>query len=350
MKIGVYALAKNERKHVEPWAESCREADVRVVTDTGSTDGTVEALVQQGVTVCNGYVVPWRWDDAHNLSLHHLPPDCDVAIRLDLDERLQPGWRETVERHFSAGFNNLRYRYVWSWRPDGTPDLVFHSDRVHSRHGYRWAQATHEGLVCWHGEQRIAIVDEGLEIHHHRDVGKRHKTDLSLLRVAVKEAPHDARVRWYLAREMSYAGMPEAAATFAEYLRMPGGAPTERSYAMRKLWEATGVEQHLHNAAKEAPYEPDAWAALAWCRYQQQDWRECAGFAQAAVDAPGPTSHATDPAVPRRAKDLLAVALWNLGKLPDALRFAREARAECPDDPRLIANVEAIERSLEAVA
>lgn len=346
MKIGVYALAKNERKHIEAWAYCCRDADVRVVTDTGSEDGTVEALEAAGVAVARGYVVPWRWDDGHNLSLYHLPPDCDVAIRLDLDERLQPGWRDVVERHWAEGVNNLRYRYVWSWR-DNKPDLVFYCDRIHARHGYRWSSPTHEGLVCWAGKQQIAYTDD-LEIHHHRDAGKRHKSDLSLLRVAVREAPHDSRPHWYLAREMDYAGMPEAAAAFAAYLRMPGGAPTERAYAMRKLWSLTGIEQHLHNAAKEAQWEPDAWAALAFVRYQQANWLECAGFAQVALEAPGPTSHATDSSVPRRAKDLLAVALWNLGKRADALRLAKEAASECPDDPRLVANVAAMEREMAA--
>jgi hypothetical protein len=42
MKIAVYALAKNEQKHCLEWADSCREADLRIVTDTGSTDGTQE--------------------------------------------------------------------------------------------------------------------------------------------------------------------------------------------------------------------------------------------------------------------------------------------------------------------
>lgn len=346
MKIGIYALAKNERKHVESWADSCRDADVRVVTDTGSTDGTPEALEAAGVTVARGYVCPWRWDDAHNLSLHHLPADCDVAIRLDLDERLQPGWRAVVERYWAEGVNNLRYRYVWSWR-DGKPDLVFYSDRIHARHGYRWTAPTHEGLVCWAGCQKIEYTDE-LEIHHHRDTGKRHKTDLALLRVAVREAPHDTRMQWYLAREMDYAGMPEAAAAFAQYLRMPGGAATERAYAMRKLWALTGIEQHLHNAAKEAGWEPDSWAALAYLRCRQQRWLDCAGFAQAALEAPGPTSHATDPRAPRRAKDLLAVALWNLGKRPDALRLAKEAAAECPGDATLVADIAAMEKELAA--
>jgi hypothetical protein len=228
MRIAVYALAKNERKHVEEWAASCVDADFRVVTDTGSTDGTAEALMERGVTVRTGYVCPWRWDDAHNLSLNHVPPDADVCIRLDLDERLQPGWRQAIERAWTGDVNNLRYHYVWSWAPDGSEGLTFHCDRVHARRGFRWAQATHEGLVCWTGDKRQAWA-EGLAIHHHRDAGKKHVTDLTLLEVAVREAPHDARAQWYLAREMDYAGMPEAADAFRRYLGMDGGQATERA-------------------------------------------------------------------------------------------------------------------------
>lgn len=212
-KIGVYALCKNEEKHAHDWAESCKDADVRVVTDTGSTDSTVVWLRQCGVEVVTGYVCPWRWDDAHNLSLNHLPPDVDIAIRLDLDERLQPGWREAVEKAWTGNVNNLRYRYAWSVKADGTPGLEFLSDRVHARDGFRWAQATHEGLMCWTGP-KIQAFAEGLRIDHHRDTGKVHKSDLTLLRVAVRESPLDARARWYLAREMDYHGMPEAAAEF----------------------------------------------------------------------------------------------------------------------------------------
>jgi hypothetical protein len=349
MKIGVYALAKNELKHVEAWAESCREADVRVVTDTGSTDGTVEALVQHGVTVCSGYVVPWRWDDAHNLSLNHLPPDVDVCVRLDLDERLQPGWREAIEREWDGTHNCLRYRYVWSWKADGTPGLVFFADRVHARHGFRWTAATHEGLVCWTGDKKQRII-EGLEIHHHRDAGKKHVTDLALLRVAVREAPHDARAWWYLAREMEWAGDPQAAATFTHYLAMKGGIWTERAYAYRALYRLTGDLQHLHHAAKEAVGEPDAWQQIAFWHYMRQEWRECHAFAVQAIDANGESTHATDPEAKTKAYDLAAVAAWNMGLRPEALRLAREAVARCPGDPRLANNVEAMERITEAAA
>jgi hypothetical protein len=349
MKIGIYALCRNEEKHVFDWADSTDGADDVVVTDTGSTDSTVQRLKAAGVEVHTGYVVPWRWDDAHNLSLHHLPPDLDVCIRLDLDERLQPGWREAIERAWTEGVNNLRYRYVWSWTPDGRPGLVFDSDRVHARHGFRWTSPTHEGLICWTGE-KVQAYAEGLEIHHHRDAGKKHKTDLELLRVAVREAPHDPRAWWYLAREMEWAGSPEAAATFAHFVKMDGGAYTERAYAYRALHRLTGDELHLHRAAKEAIGEPDAWALLAFCHYQRQEWRECYGFAQQAIQSTWASTHATDPKAKAKALDLASVAAWNLGNRPEALRLGRLAAEQCPGDPRLTDNVAAMERILEAAA
>lgn len=344
MRIGIYALAKNEEQHAAAWAESGVNADVRVVTDTGSTDRTVELLEQAGVTVARGSVCPWRWDEAHNLSLHHLPPDLDVAMRLDLDERLAPGWREAIERAWTGDVNNLRYRYVWSFRPDGTPGLVFLSDRVHARAGFRWTMATHEGLICWAGEKRQAQAD-GLEVHHHRDPNKQHKSDLMLLKVAVREAPQDARARWYYARELDYAGLPEAAPEFAAYLRMPGGQATERAYARRVLYRLTGDERWLVDCCKEAYGEPDGWVALALVRYHQQRWPEVLELAEKAIAAGDAPSHAMDPDAKGRAYDLASVACWELGRRPEALTYAREALARFPDDPRIQTNVQEMTRA-----
>jgi tetratricopeptide (TPR) repeat protein len=348
VRIGIYALAKNEEKHAIDWAACTAGADVVVVTDTGSTDSTPQRLRAAGVTVMTGNVIPWRWDDAHNLSLYHLPEDVDACVRLDLDERLQPGWRDAIERAWTGGVNNLRYRYVWSWRAPGVPGLAFLCDRVHARRGYRWASATHEGLVCWTGERRQAIA-EGLEIHHHREPGKSHATDLELLRVAVRESPHDARAWWYLAREMDYKGLPETAATFVHYLSMAGGTQTERAYAYRALHRITGDERHLHKAAYEAQSEPDGWQQLAYAHYLRQQWKETLAFSEQALATTGEPTHATDPDARAKAADLAAVAAWNMGLRPQALTYARQALRQCPDDVRLQRNVELMELAASGV-
>lgn len=341
MRIGIYALAKNEEAHVFDWADCTDDADAVVVTDTGSTDTTTQRLRAAGVTVATGAVVPWRWDEAHNLSLHHLPADLDVCVRLDLDERLLPGWRAAIERAWKPPINNLRYRYVWSWKAPGRPDLVFACDRVHARHGFRWTAPTHEGLTCWTGA-KVQAYAEGLEIHHHRTPGKRHSTDLELLRVAVREAPQDSRAWWYLAREQEWAGDPSAAATFAHYLGM-SGCLTERAYAYRALYRLTRDERHLHRAAYEARGEPDAWQQIAYCHYQRQQWRECLTFAEVAMQAEGESTHATDPSAKTKAADMAAVAAWNMGLKPQALTYARQAVEQCPDDERLVRNVRLME-------
>lgn len=348
MKIGIYALAKNESKHAADWAAATADADVRVVTDTGSTDDTVDLLQAAGVTVARSYVVPWRWDAAWTQALNNLPPDLDIAFRVDLDERPQPGWREAIERAWGDGANCLSYRYVWSFAPDGSPGLVFNCDRVHARAGFWWRQATHEGLVCWDGEKVMRWAD-GLEVHHHRDAGKVHKSDLTLLRVAVREAPADARARWYLAREMDYAHMPEAAAEFAAYLKIPGGIATERSYAFRRLASLTGDERHLLAAAKEAPGEPDAWERLSLARHHQGQVDDSLAFALKAVEATQAT-HATDPMARARAHELASIALWQLDRHADAVPHAVAAAKGLPWDDRVAANATAMAEAAGGVS
>lgn len=51
IKIAIYTMAKNEAEHVARFAETTRGADVVVVTDTGSTDGTPDLLRDAGIEV-----------------------------------------------------------------------------------------------------------------------------------------------------------------------------------------------------------------------------------------------------------------------------------------------------------
>lgn len=45
MKVAVYAISLNEQVFVARFMSTAREADLVVVADTGSSDGTVAALV-----------------------------------------------------------------------------------------------------------------------------------------------------------------------------------------------------------------------------------------------------------------------------------------------------------------
>ena len=58
MKVCVYAICKNEEKHVKRWYQSMKEADSIYVLDTGSTDNTVNELKKLGINV---------FEEQHNL-------------------------------------------------------------------------------------------------------------------------------------------------------------------------------------------------------------------------------------------------------------------------------------------
>lgn len=345
MKIAVYALAKNEEKHAAAWAESCKEADYRVVTDTGSTDRTPDILRAAGVNVHTGNVVPWRWDEAHNLSLHHVPSNADVCVRLDLDERFKPGWRQAIEKAWTPGMTKLRYMYTWSMTPEGKPLKKFPSDRVHARSGYRWVAATHEGLVKWNGEEVMGWSSE-LEILHYRDPGKIHSTDFELLKVAVSEMPLDARMHWYLARQMDYDRHPDAIAMFTKYLDMPGGSTLERAYACRALARLIPdkADYWYTRAIQEEPAAPEGYHELAKRAHEKKDYLAAFFWAKQAVVRNNVSAHTSDPeAAGHLPADIAAVNAYLLGLTTESLHYTRIAVERNPTDERLQKNLEQLE-------
>ena len=200
MKIGIYAACKNELKHLDDWYNSCKDADIICVADTGSTDGTREKLNSfPKVKVTDMRIIPWRFDFAFNFAMALLPDNIDVCIRLDQDERLSPNWRTSLEESWTDKTTRLRYPYIWNWNSDGTPGRRWYGDRIHSRVGYYWIGQTHEGLIrrdIGYGEDYHTFTDK-FEIWQYPDA-KSKKQDLALLQEATKEYPHDVYYRSHL--------------------------------------------------------------------------------------------------------------------------------------------------------
>ena len=147
MKVAVYAICKNEEQFVDRWMDSMGEADQVVVLDTGSTDGTVERLRARGAEVTVEQIRPWRFDRARNRSLALVPEDVDICVCTDLDEVFHPGWRKKVEAAWQPGTGQARYRYTWSFQPDGREGVVFWYEKMHARAGYQWVHPVHEVLA-----------------------------------------------------------------------------------------------------------------------------------------------------------------------------------------------------------
>lgn len=324
MKVAVYTITKNEEQFIERWANSCKEADYRLVVDTGSTDNTIHIAELAGCHTASISISPWRFDDARNASLALIPADIDYCIALDADEVLTPGWRESLEK-VAPNVTRPRYKYVWSWNPDGAEGLVYSGDKIHARHGYRWTHPVHE-VITPTIEEVQGWVD--LEIHHYPDPTKSRSQYLPLLELAVQERPDDDRNRFYLGRELMFNGrLNEAKIHLEKHLELSSWAP-ERATCMRYLGNITGEkETWFLRACAEAPYRREPWVALAQLYYEQQKWYPCLAAAKRALDiTEKPLEYLCEAdAWGAHPHDLASIASWNLGNKEDAIRFSEYA-------------------------
>jgi len=350
MKICVYAIALNEAKHAKRFYDAARDADLIFVADTGSTDGTQDILRECGAEVVSIRIKPWRFDDARNAALAMLPTDIDVCVSLDLDEVLQPGWREEIERIWTPGTNRLRYGFDWGC------GIVFQYEKIAARHGFRWFGSCHEYLVADRVTECYANTDM-LMVVHKPDPTKSRGQYLDLLRISTEENPTEPRNAFYYARELSWASRWQDAITEAKrYLDLPrANWPNERAYAMRviskcymELRDWPNALQGARNACSTAPDTREPWCLLAELCYHTYRWAECFGAAMSALYiVKREKLYTVDPAVwGYQPHDWASIAAWNLGMRDVALEHARKCVEIAPDDLRLRQNVKMIEEAL----
>jgi len=340
LKVAVYTIALNEEKHVERWYESAKDADYLLIADTGSTDRTVEIAKSLGINVINIRIDPWRFDDARNAALASLPADIDYCVILDMDEILQPGWKDELPEALDLGITRPVHRIITDWEEDGSPKVEFDGNRIHARRGYRWKNPIHEVIVAYNIPETRARIKA--EIHHRPDNSKSRGQYLPMLEMAVQEDPHDARSYYYLGREYFYKErFTDATKTLKKYLEL-SNFPAEKSYALRILakTDPENAESYLQQAIDQCPSR-EAVLGLANYYYHKQEWRNCFRTATRAV---GITEKRTDFlsegwAWTHMADDLCAISAWQLGEWKLALDHGTKAVEITPTDERLVNNL-----------
>ena len=345
MKVAVYTIALNEQQFVERWYNSCKDADYVLIADTGSTDNTVKIAKKLGINVIQVSIKPWRFEDARNASLAAIPDDIDYCIALDMDEVItDPDWRESLEKVFEKGVSRPRYKYIWSWKDDGSPDVVYGGDKIHFRHGYRWKHPVHEVLSA----DRITETQEYMpkfQIEHYPDKSKSRSNYLPLLKLSVEEEPNDDRNAYYYARELFFNQQyEEAIAQFKRHLKLPTAVwDSERAASYRYLskCDPDNKEHWLMKSRDEAPHRREALVELADHHYAKKQWNKCLQFAEEAIAIEEkPLDYlCEDFAWGSRPWDYAAVAAFNLGDLDKALKYGRKAVELDPTNLRLQANI-----------
>lgn len=343
MKIAVYAISKNEEKFVKRFCESAKDADVILIADTGSEDKTVEIAKECGATVHNIFISPWRFDNARNAALALLPADVDVCVSMDLDEELQPGWRQSIERLWVGNTNRIQHMF------DNQDGLVFTVSRVHARTGFSWHYPCHEYVTVDPRSTEHLVVTDEIYMRHDPDPTKSRGQYMPMLEMAIKENPNCSRSQFYYARELSYHNrLEECKEAFLKFLDMPGATWfVERSYAMRVIGS---IEQLLgkdgtpwfYKAVAEDGGAREPWLELANVHYHKQDWERCYLNAKMALEIKEKAAwHTTDPKCwTWPPHDFAAIAAHHLGLKEESIKHGQMAVNFDPTNTRLIKNLE----------
>lgn len=358
LKVAVYAISKNEEKFVDRWMDSIQDADVICVTDTGSTDTTVEMLKNRGAAVQVKIIEPWRFDIARNISMDFIPLDVDVCICLDLDEVLEPGWRQRLEEIWIPGVTGVRYLYTWSFNDDGSRGVTFWKEKIHARYGYTWTHPVHEILAYVGDGENNYISDEHIKINHYPDPTKSRSSYLPLLELSVLEDPDDDRNMHYLGREYMYYSMwDKCIETLKRHLDLPTALwRDERSASMRFISRAYIAKEEfaearswLYRAIAEAPHLREGYVELAKLAYMGEDWPTVYHMAEEALK------------ITERARtyinevfswdstiyDLGSLACYYLGMYARAEELIKQAIYLNPNNDRLRTNLKLITTKLQ---
>ncbi len=333
------------------------EADTVCVLDTGSTDDTVQKLRARGAIVEQKTIEPWRFDVARNESMKLIPAETDICCCVDLDEQFRPGWRAALEAAWTPDATRARYRYTWSFLPDGREGHVFWPEKIHKNGCYRWTRPVHEVLeYVGEGREHIVTIHE-LQLDHHPDEAKSRGQYLPLLELAVGEDPDDDRSRHYLGREYMYHGeWQKAIDTLRAHLALPRAVwADERCASMRfigRCYRRLGRDDlaavWYHRAIAEAPHLREPYVDYASLLYDSQNWPGVVYLASCAVSiTERPATYITEGyawgALPW---DYLSIGWWRLGQVEKAIDAVRRALEYEPKNKRLQNNLAIFEQAL----
>jgi len=349
-KICVYAICKDELSFADSWVASMSEADIIVVTDTGSTDGTAERLRELGVVVHRNKINPWRFDVARNLSLNHVPHDVDICVCTDLDERFRPGWRKKLEEAWDPEAKTARYLYNWSQKADGSPDVQFNYFKAHSRFDYKWVYPVHECLKYVGNQPEKIVFAKGMVLDHYPDAEKSRSSYLPLLEQAAKEFPEDDRVVYYLGREYMYRSMWEKCIeTLQQHLKLNSAVwKEERCASMRwiakscyALHNNTEAYRWYFRSIAECDYMREPYIEFAKLAYTLNDWETVFYLTSRALRISEKSESYVNMGYcwDHTPDDLAALSCYRLGMYEKALHHAKKALSYQPDDLRLQENL-----------
>ena len=206
MKTAAYTICFNEIKKLDQWLFYTKDFDYRVILDTGSTDGTYEALKKvPGIILHQMRKEPFKFNEHRNFNLSMIPQDVDWCLSPDMDEYFSINVLEEIEKTIK---DNPKVTNISTTRLDlytkevfvGPPHTI-PSNKIHKRHEYIWSQPIYEHL--WYKydlKDEVEIHNKMVYLVHDQDFKKQSRPELyaKMLKEEFEENPTNCWTLWFL--------------------------------------------------------------------------------------------------------------------------------------------------------
>jgi glycosyltransferase involved in cell wall biosynthesis len=372
-KFSIVMIAKNEANVLGRCLNSLSNFIQRggeiILCDTGSTDNTIAIAHQYGCKVIeysgarkelkradveNINFLSKRYDEdkiaeygdfifdfsnARNHATEHAKND--FIISLDADEVYATLDIDAINSLIDNGARNISYDFVFSFRPDGTPDVQFVQSKAFDRRYFKWVNVIHEVLQ---GEgPTIYVPSETIRLEHHQEAGKEHRTNyIKGLAYDHLCNPKGDRNAHYYARELMYTGRYRWAIDRFRHHRNLNAWDLERNQSLIYMGDCYGYignqpmqEACYLDAIKELATRREGLIKLAWLYYSQKKYRHAIIYATGALSIPW-TSYYSNRASHYNEEpyEILYLSYGWLGEIPKAKDFCQKCIELCPDSEK----------------
>lgn len=345
-KVYVYAICKNESKHIERWYESMKSSDGIYVLDTGSTDDSVEKLKKLGVNVTTINYEHFKFDEARNASLDLVPTDADICVCTDIDEVFNKNWRKELENIWNENTDRIRYNLYFTFDEEGNPLSSYYISKIHKRNKYTWTHPIHEVLTYVGTTPEQVETSNTITISHLPDRTKDRSFYLELLEESVKENPEDDRNMHYLGREYMYnKEWNKSIETLKKHLELKTSTwKEERGASMRfisrgliELGNFEEAEKWLTNAINETPNIREPYIEMGLLKYKLKSYNEAVEYLTKALNIKekSPTYINEEFAWNETVYDVLSLCYYEIGNYDEALKNVKIALEMNKNNDRL---------------
>jgi tetratricopeptide (TPR) repeat protein len=325
-KFSICVVGKNEEKVLPRLLSSIKDfldagGDFHFV-DTGSDDSTPDMVVDAGGEV-------WYSGDRFTRELNDTDPFLPRVRRFTLDDpdtekgyqlirpvsyfdfgtarnyairRAKTEWVLMLDcdeqvTHWDIAeinkcceqkeFGSYTYCYVWSHTEKGRPDRVFDRPYFVNQSATHFEGIAHEAPIC---SKPTGKLGSHLIVDHFPEKTDRTAYNFPALAIQAWRCPRNARYRYYLARELMYAGCYDSAMKHFSVRESLDGWGPERAQSFiyhgdcyKKVGRPALAAGMYRASIGEDPNRREPWLAMSqWCKDQNQP-QACAAYASAAL-------------------------------------------------------------------